>query len=211
MWCSPPARWATTSACRWRACPTTAVDYYVAKLVEAGYRVAIAEQITEPGKGLVEREVRRVVTKGTIMEPKMLDERRNNYLMAVTVGGRGPAAGVAYCDITTGEFAATQIAGASRQEVEQRIGEELSRLQPSELIPVDWQPEASSVHNLVSLLQPALSHVEAWQVEPETAAATLRRHFGVSTWTASASTASPKRCAPPRPCWPICSRCSPAR
>ena len=83
------------------------------------------------GKGLVEREVRRVVTKGTIVEPKMLDERRNNYLMAVTMGGRGLAAGVAYCDITTGEFAATQLGGATSQEVEQRIGEELSRLQPS--------------------------------------------------------------------------------
>ena len=161
--------------------PYHAVDYYVAKLVEAGFRVAIAEQITEPGKGLVEREVRRVVTKGTIVEPKMLDERRNNYLMAVTMGGRGLAAGVAYCDITTGEFAAAHLGGATSQEVEQRIGEELSRLQPSELIPVDWQPDASSVHNLVNLLHPAISHVEAWQVEPETASATLRRHFGVST------------------------------
>src|SRR5512139_797866 len=161
--------------------PYHAVDYYIAKLVEAGYRVAIAEQITEPGKGLVEREVRRVVTKGTVVEPGMLDERRNNYLVAVAMAPRGTAAGLAYCDITTGEFGATQITAASTQEVEQRVGEELSRLQPSELIPVDWQPEASSVHLLIANLHPLLSKVEPWQVEPDTAAAALKRHFGVAS------------------------------
>ncbi len=161
--------------------PYHAVDYYIAKLVEAGYRVAIAEQITEPGKGLVEREVRRVVTKGTVVEPGMLDERRNNYLVAVAMAPRGGAAGLAYCDITTGEYGATQIGGASAQEVEQRVGEELSRLQPSELIPVDWQPEDSSVHLLIANLHPLLSKVEPWQVEPDTAAAALKRHFGVAS------------------------------
>jgi DNA mismatch repair protein MutS len=161
--------------------PYHAVDYYIAKLVESGYRVAIAEQISEPGKGLVEREVRRVVTKGTVIEPGMLDERRNNYLVAVAMAPRGSAAGLAYCDITTGEFAATQIAGGSAQEVEQRVGEELSRLQPSELIPIDWQPDAGSIHLLVAGLHPLISQVEAWQVEHDTAAASLKRHFGVSS------------------------------
>ena len=161
--------------------PYHAVEYYIAKLVEAGYRVAIAEQISEPGKGLVEREVRRVITKGTVLDPGMLDERRNNYLVAVAFGPRGAAAGLSYCDITTGEFAATQITGATPQEVEGRVGEELSRLQPSELIPVDWQPDASGIHLLVSGLHPLISPVEAWQVEPDTAAASLRRHFGVSS------------------------------
>ena len=161
--------------------PYHAVDYYIAKLVEAGYRVAIAEQITEPGKGLVEREVRRVVTKGTVVEPGMLDERRNNYLVAVVMAPRGAAAGLAYCDISTGEFGATQITGVSTQEVEQRVGEELSRLQPSELIPLDWEPQDSSVHLLVANLHPLLSKVEPWQVEPDTAAAALKRHFGVAS------------------------------
>jgi DNA mismatch repair protein MutS len=66
---------------------------------------------------LVEREVRRVVSKGTIVDPGMLDERRNNYLMAiVAIGRRGATAGIAYCDITTGEFAATQITAAGPEE-----------------------------------------------------------------------------------------------
>ena len=161
--------------------PYHAVDYYIAKLVDAGYRVAIAEQISEPGKGLVEREVRRVITKGTVVEPGMLDENRNNYLLAVAMGPRGLGAGLALCDITTGEFAATQITGGTPQEVEGRIGEELSRLQPAELIPIDWQPEASSIHLLLTSLHPLVSNVEPWQVEPDTAASSLKRHFGVTS------------------------------
>ena len=161
--------------------PYHAVDVYIAKLVEAGYRVAIAEQVSEPGKGLVEREVRRVVTKGTVVDPGMLDERRNNYLMAVVLGRRGTNAGIAYCDITTGEFAATQTNAASHEEVEQRIGEEISRLQPSELIHVEWEPRQSTIHGLIDQVHPLLSTVESWQVEPETAEASLKRHFGVSS------------------------------
>jgi DNA mismatch repair protein MutS len=161
--------------------PYHAIDFYIAKLVEAGYRVAIAEQISEPGKGLVEREVRRVVSKGTIVDPGMLDERRNNYLMAVAMGRRGSTAGIAYCDITTGEFATTQITAASPEELEQRIGDELSRLQPSELIPIDWEPAHASIYGLVELLHPLITHVEAWQVELETAETSLKRHFGVAT------------------------------
>ncbi len=161
--------------------PYHSIDGYIAKLVAAGYRVAIAEQVSEPGKGLVEREVRRVVTKGTVVEPGMLDDRRNNYLMAVCVGGRGAMAGIAYCDITTGEFAATQVRSSDHGVLEQRIGEELSRLEPSELIHVDWDPQASTIHTLVESLHPLLSTVEAWQVEAETATTALKRHFGVSS------------------------------
>src|SRR5690606_13231579 len=133
-------------------------------------------QMSEPGRGLVEREVTRVVTKGTIVEPEMLDEKRNNYLTAVSLGSRGSVAGLAYCDITTGEFAATQIAAQRPEEVERRIGEELSRLHPSEPIPVDWDPLASRLHGLIDRLQPVISQVEAWQVAPDTARASLERH-----------------------------------
>lgn len=161
--------------------PYHSVDGYLAKLVEAGYRVAVAEQITEPGNGLVERAVLRVVTKGTVVEPNLLDEKRNNYLMAVSIDGRGETAGIAYCDITTSEFAATQITTNSRSELERRIGEEISRLQPSELIPIDWQPAESDLHGLLDVLKPVVSAVEPWQVELETATQSLRRHFQVAT------------------------------
>ena len=161
--------------------PYHAVDGYVARLIEAGFRVAIAEQMSEPGRGLVERDVRRVITKGTIVEPGMLDEKRNNYLAAVSLHSRGTAAGLAYCDITTGEFAVTEISGGQPAEIERRVGEELSRLQPSELIPIDWSPRESSLHGLIDLLRPVISPVEAWQTAPDTARATLLRHFRVTT------------------------------
>ena len=161
--------------------PYHSVDGYVARLIEAGYRVAIAEQMSEPGKGLVDREIRRVVTKGTIIEPGMLDDKRNNYLMAVSFGSRSHVAGVAYCDITTGELAATQIGTGSAGDVERRVGDELSRLRPSELIHIDWKPAESSLHGLIHTLGPLLSTVEEWQVEPDTALEALKRHFQVST------------------------------
>ncbi len=160
--------------------PYHSVDGYIARLVEAGYKVAIAEQMTEPGRGLVERQITRVITKGTVIEPGMLDAKRNNYLMAISLNVRGNSAGLAYCDITTGEFATTQVNG-NAEEVMRRVGDELSRLHPSELIHVDWKPLESDVHNLIASLKPILSTVEPWQVAIDTAAPALERHFQVST------------------------------
>jgi DNA mismatch repair protein MutS len=165
--------------------PYHAVDSYLARLVEAGYKVAVADQMTEPGRGLIEREVTRVVTKGTIVELGMLNAKQNNYLMAVSFNARGSSAGLAYCDITTGEFAATQIGSpsgvASPEEIERTVGEEISRLHPSELIHVDWRPETSALRGLLDTVQPIYSTVEAWQTEPDTATESLKRHFQVSS------------------------------
>ncbi|RME57134.1 MAG: DNA mismatch repair protein MutS, partial [Caldilineae bacterium] len=161
--------------------PYHSVEGYLAKLVQAGYKVAVAEQVSEPGKGLVEREVRQVVTKGTITEPSMLDEDRNNYLVAVTFDPRGQHAGVAYCDITTGEFAVTQIDGQTMRETERRVGEELSRLRPSELIAADWSIEESGLALLIDSLDVLISQVEPWQVELDTARESLERHFRVAS------------------------------
>ncbi len=161
--------------------PYHSVEGYIARLIEAGYRVAIADQVSEPGKGLVEREVTRVITKGTLVEPQMLDEKRNNYLAAVSFNSRGTMAGLAYADITTGEFAATELSGAQPTEIERRVGEELSRLQPSELIAIDWHPAESSLHALIDLLHPVISSVEPWQTAADTAYTRLLRHFHVAT------------------------------
>ncbi|CAN5699633.1 DNA mismatch repair protein MutS [soil metagenome] len=160
--------------------PYHSVDGYIARLIEGGYKVAIAEQMTEPGRGLVERQITRVITKGTVIEPGMLDAKRNNYLMAISFNARGNSAGLAYCDITTSEFATTQING-NAEEVVRRVGEELSRLHPSELIHVDWQPMESDLHNLLASFKPILSTVEPWQVAIDTATQTVERHFQVST------------------------------
>jgi len=160
--------------------PYHSVEGYLARLVKAGYKVAVAEQVSEAGNGLVDRAVRQVVTAGTITEPSMLDEDRNNYLVAVAFNSRGSEAGVAYCDITTGEFAAAQFEDGSTPALERKVGEELSRLQPSELITADWAVRDTDLAPLVEALGVVVSGVEAWQVELDTARQSLQRHLKVA-------------------------------
>lgn len=111
--------------------PHHAADGYIARLVGKGYRVAICEQTSDPAlsKGLVEREVVRVVTPGTIIDPAMLAAKRNNFLAAVVVGR--DAVGMAYIDITTGEFAVTQF---STPEPELALQQEIARVGPAEVL-----------------------------------------------------------------------------
>ena len=161
--------------------PYHSVEGYLARLVKAGYKVAVAEQVSEAGNGLVDREVRQVVTAGTITDPSMLDEDRNNYLVAVTFNSRGTEAGIAYCDITTGEFAAAQFEGNGPDAVERKVGEELSRLKPSELITADWSLSNTTLGPLLESLGSIISALEAWQVEMETARQTLQRHLKVAS------------------------------
>ncbi len=161
--------------------PYHSVEAHLARLVEAGYKVAVAEQVSEPGAGLVEREVQQVVTKGTVDEPSMLDEDRNNYLAAVLFNARGDEAGIAYCDITTGAFAATQVEGRNGGDVDRRVEEELGRLQPSELITCGWRGEESAPAALVNATVALVSQVEPWQVEEDTARRALQQHLGVSS------------------------------
>ena len=84
--------------------PYHAVDNYIAKLIEHGEKVAICEQLTEPdaSKGMVERDVVRVITPGTVVEDNILDEKKNNYLLAISANDK--EVGLAWVDISTGEF-----------------------------------------------------------------------------------------------------------
>ena len=84
--------------------PYHSVDMYIGRLIEKGYKVAICEQMTDPAlsKGLVEREVTRIVTPGTLIESDLLEEKRANYIAAVFLDKKN--AGCAYCDVSTGEF-----------------------------------------------------------------------------------------------------------
>ncbi|WP_242527236.1 DNA mismatch repair protein MutS [Ktedonosporobacter rubrisoli] len=111
--------------------PHHAADGYIARLVSKGYRVAICEQTSDPAlsKGLVDREVVRVVTPGTIIDPAMLAAKRNNFLAAVITGRE--AVGIAYLDITTGEFAVTQF---STPEPELALQQEIGRVSPAEVL-----------------------------------------------------------------------------
>lgn len=108
--------------------PFHAADSYITRLVKKGYKVAIAEQVEDPklAKGLVKREVIRIVTPGTITANEALDESRNNYLMSIAYVCN--AYGVATIDISTGEFQLTQL------ETLKELSDEISRFSPSEII-----------------------------------------------------------------------------
>ena len=108
--------------------PYHAVDSYLYKLVQKGYKVAIAEQMEDPklAKGLVKREVIRVVTPGTITSSQALDETKNNYLMGIVY--IGDTYGISTCDMTTGDYLVTEVEG------ERNLLDEIHKFAPSEII-----------------------------------------------------------------------------
>jgi len=145
--------------------PHHALDNYLAKLINRGHKVAICEQLTPPGKGLVERDVIRVVTPGTVVEPNLLASKSNNYLASLVV--EGEEAGIAYVDISTSEFATTQLPA-------ERVMPELERLQPSELlIPEDADDYAR--------LPFTISRLDDYWFDLEIAQEALLEHFGAAT------------------------------
>ena len=109
--------------------PYHAVDTYVEKLIERGYKVAICEQMEDPAlaKGLVKRAVTRIITPGTVIEPAMLDEKANNFLLSICfVADR---AGLAFADVSTGEFYVHEIT-----QPETTLSDEVARISPMEII-----------------------------------------------------------------------------
>ncbi len=158
--------------------PHHAVEPYLARLVERGYRVAIAEQVGEPVNGLMPRRVVRVVTPGTALEPSLLDERAPNYLAAWVEAAEG--VGWAYCEVSTGRFAATQWTGSTaRREAEA----ELWRIAPRECLypavpgepptpPLPAPAEGPSVH---------FTPFPAHRFALEAARVALQDHFRVAS------------------------------
>jgi DNA mismatch repair protein MutS len=148
--------------------PYHALEGYLARLINKGYKVAIVEQLTKPGevKGLVERDVVRLVTPGTIVEPGLLNSKSNNYLVALVVG-EGEV-GIASVDITTSEFAVTQLPLS-------RAKTEIERLHPSEVI----APESADVAGLG--IEDNLTKIDSYRFDAQIARQSLLDHFGVAT------------------------------
>jgi DNA mismatch repair protein MutS len=148
--------------------PYHAVDNYLAKLINRGYKVAICEQLTKPGanKGIIDRDVIRVVTPGTVVEPLLLDSKANNYLTCLVMNG--DLAGIAYVDITTSEFGTTQLPLS-------RVRDELERLKPPELI-VPQDADLSSLQITVPVTK-----LDNYHFETEVARQVLLEHFGTTT------------------------------
>ena len=111
--------------------PYHAAESYIAKLVQNGHKVAICEQLEDPklAKGIVKRDVIRVVTPGTVTETNLLEDKRNNYIMSIFK--KGIFFGIAVCDISTGDFYSAEIKEENNFE---RLLDEISRYSPSEII-----------------------------------------------------------------------------
>ena len=111
--------------------PFHAADNYISKLIENGHKVAICEQLEDPkkAKGIVKRDVIRIVTPGTVTETNLLEEKKNNYIMSIVK--KGTFFGISVCDISTGDFFATQI---KEENNFQTLLDEISRYSPSEIV-----------------------------------------------------------------------------
>ena len=148
--------------------PYHALESYLARLIKKGYKVAICEQTSDPAesKGIVDREVVRVVTPGTVFEDSLLDQKANNFLAAAIIDGE--TAGLAYVDITTSEFATTQLPLS-------HLSVELARLSPSELlVPESSEPPLVEQATTVTEILPDAFQA-AWARE------SLLDHFGVAS------------------------------
>lgn len=158
--------------------PYHAVDSYLAKLVKAGYKVAICEQLSPPNKkGLVKRDVVRIVTPGTLLDEKALDKKENNYIISICVKGKNLAFSVA--DISTGYFATTECTAV---DIEQTIKDELARMHPTEcILPESLYNDAAILHVLKTERDLNIFPYQSWDVYADSAKKQLQTHFGVAT------------------------------
>ncbi len=148
--------------------PHHAAGRYIARLLEAGHKVAICDQVEDPRKagGLVRREVTRVITPGTLIDESLLDDRENNYLAAVAPAGE--RVGLAYADLSTGEFRLEELARAD-------LPDELARISPAECL----YPHGVSEDEPPPYGKNAAYH--GWAFESESARKRLLEHLGVTT------------------------------
>ena len=161
--------------------PVRALDTYLRRLLAKGHRVAVCEQVSEAGHGLVERAITRIVTPGTLIEPQLLRERENTYLAAVNFGRDGAA--LAYVDVSTGEFAVAPFAGPEREAA---LAAELVRLHPAEvLVPRDAPPLPGGRQATTRERAP---------FDGEDGVAALKAHFGVASLEAYGCQDSPLAC-----------------
>ena len=158
--------------------PYHAADNYISKLLAKGYKVAICDQVEDPklAKGIVKREIVKVITPGTVQESKMLNARSSNFLLAVSF--QKNEAGIAFVDATTGEFKVTSF--QKTKSIDDLI-EEIKRVAPSEILMPDLIPqEASSLaENLKAAGYSLSEYKDIYDVE--TAQKRLKEHFKVSS------------------------------
>ena len=159
--------------------PYHAVDGYIARLIDAGFKVAICEQLTTPEQskgGMLERDVVRVITAGTVIEPEMLREDANNYIVSVFRDTKGT--GIAYADISTGDFYVTEL-GVSKSG-DKELEDYLIKLSPSEILCNAAMHEISKALPSVQYsILPKFSVYYDWAYSYETAYKSVTQKLGV--------------------------------
>lgn len=156
--------------------PYHAVDSYLSRLVQKGYKVAIAEQMEDPklAKGLVKREVIRVVTPGTITSAQALDETKNNYLMGIVY--LADKMGVSVADITTGDFLVTEVS------TDRALFDEINKFSPAEIICNDaFSMSGISLEDLKDRYHFTVSTLDSHFFQDESCRKVLREHFKVGS------------------------------
>lgn len=156
--------------------PYHAMDNYIGKLISAGHRVAVCEQIEDPklAKGLVKRAITRVITPGTLLEDNLLEARENNYLCAVV--SKKDSCAAAFVDLSTGEF---KVSGYNTTDRWSRLQEDLTLQRPREII---YPADSNIPPSILATMKRSLIHKqEEWWFGTEYAGEELKRHFQVST------------------------------
>lgn len=158
--------------------PYHAVDSYLNKLVKAGYKVAICEQLTPPNKkGIVKRDVVRVVTPGTVMDEKALDRKKNNYVIAVLK--EGDTLAIAAADVSTGSFYAVEV---QTKLFQQALSDELSRFTPSECIVSDEDYNNAEILQALRVQSDInIFPFHEWSQYTSAAERDLKHHFNVAS------------------------------
>ncbi|HZC65393.1 MAG TPA: DNA mismatch repair protein MutS, partial [Candidatus Dormibacteraeota bacterium] len=162
--------------------PYHAADGYIARLIRAGFKIAICDQMELPGPGkkIVRREVVRVITPGTATDGAVLEARENNFLAAVAKDAAG-ALGMAYVDLSTGEFQATEFSGVGAAEA---LRDELQLLRPREtLLPRPQQLFETAKTSLLDGTGGVESRLDEWIFQHDYAERILREQFGVAELT----------------------------
>ena len=156
--------------------PHHAIDTYLAKFVKAGYKVAVCEQMEDPrkAKGIVKREVIRVVTPGTVIEPNILDQKTNNYLASISKIDN--KYGFAYVDLSTGEFYVTEL------DTPNKLLAEIERIHPAEcIISEQFEKEADILKAITATVNPAINKAPSWVFSYDSARSELLDHFHTIT------------------------------
>ncbi|MCD8036069.1 MAG: DNA mismatch repair protein MutS [Clostridiales bacterium] len=158
--------------------PFHSADSYIDKLVKNGYKVAICEQVEDPkaAKGIVKRDVIRIVTPGTVIDKEVLDENKNNYIMSIYSDAKGYA--LAVCDVTTGEFQTAEFVSANAEE---KLFDEAARFNPAEIIANEQFMNTGCAEKISRVLNIKLSTADESRFSYRNATKMLMKHFNVLT------------------------------